>query len=89
MKFSLFVALGLAALATLFAVQNAQQIKISFLGWYFEGPLVIVLLLTFMAGVITAYSAILPGYLRKSRELSRCLASRPDSEALDAASEKQ
>ena len=89
MKFALFVALGLAALTTLFAVQNAQQTQVSFLGWYFEGPLVIILLMTFAAGAVTAYLAVLPGYIRKSRELSPCLASRLEPGPGDARIEKQ
>jgi uncharacterized integral membrane protein len=54
-----------------FAVQNSQHTVVTFLGWYFDGPLVIVLLLTFGVGVVTTFLAMFPGSLRKSMEISK------------------
>lgn len=86
MKIALIAAMGIAALAALFAVQNAQQTQVSFMGWYFEAPLVMLLLLTFAAGALTAFLAMLPASLRKTMELSRLKAdSRRTQVAKDAA----
>jgi|GEM_PF-4145353 hypothetical protein len=41
------------------------------MGWYFDGPLVIVLLLSFATGAIAAFLTILPGTVRKSLEISK------------------
>ena len=43
----------------------------TFLTWSFEGPLVIVLLLTFAAGTAVALLATLPGTVMKSVEVSK------------------
>jgi uncharacterized integral membrane protein len=71
MRVSLVAAIILALLMAFFAVQNSQPTHVTFLGWYFDGPLVIVLLLTFAAGAITALLATLPGSLRKTIEISK------------------
>ncbi len=70
MKLSLVIALCLTALVVIFSVQNSQPVQVTFIKWYFEGSLVVVLLLTFMAGVAAAYLASLPGRIRKGRELA-------------------
>lgn len=71
MKGALIAAFIIALVMAFFAVQNAQHTQITFLGWYSDGPLVIILLLTFGAGALTAFLAMLPGSVRKSMELSR------------------
>ena len=38
---------------------------------YFDGPLVIILLITFGAGIITTFLAMIPGSIRKSRDISK------------------
>jgi uncharacterized integral membrane protein len=71
MKITLIAAIVLSVVMAFFAVQNSQHTQVTFLGWYFDGPLVIILLITFGAGVMTALLAMLPGTLRKSREISK------------------
>jgi uncharacterized integral membrane protein len=71
MKVALILAFAIALVMALFAVQNSQHTQVSFLGWYFNGPLVIILLLTFGSGAITAFLAMLPGSVRKSIEISK------------------
>lgn len=71
MKFFLIAAIILALLMAFFATQNAQQTQVSFMGWYFDGPLVIILLLSFATGAIAALLAMLPGMLSKAIELSK------------------
>jgi uncharacterized integral membrane protein len=71
MKVALIAAFVIALVMAFFAVQNAQHTQVSFLGWYFDGPLVIILLLTFGAGALTSFLAMFPGSLRKSIEISK------------------
>lgn len=71
MKFALIAAIALSIVMAFFAVQNSQSAQVTFLGWYFNGPMVIVLLLSFGAGVIATFLAMLPGSLRKSLEISK------------------
>lgn len=71
MKFSLIVAIVLSLVMALFAVQNSQQAQVTFMGRYFDGPLVIILLIAFAVGVLAMFFAMLPGSLRKSIEISK------------------
>jgi uncharacterized integral membrane protein len=71
MKFALIVAMILTALIATFALQNSQSVQVQFLGWYFEGALVFVLLLTFAIGLLTMYFAALPGQFRRRREITQ------------------
>jgi uncharacterized integral membrane protein len=71
MRLSLIAALVLSLLMAFFAVQNSQATHVTFLTWSFEGPLVIVLLLTFAAGTVVALLATLPGAVMKSVEVSK------------------
>jgi len=71
MKITLIVAVALSIVTALFALQNMQHTQVTFLGWYFDGPLVIVLLITFGVGVITTFLVMVPGSIRKSGEISK------------------
>jgi uncharacterized integral membrane protein len=71
MKVALIAAFLIALVMAFFAVQNSQHTQITFLGWYFDAPLVIILLLTFGTGAVTSFLAILPGSVRKSIEISK------------------
>ena len=90
MKFAFIVAIAVSVIMAFFAVQNSQQAQVSFLGWYFDGPLIIVLLLSFSAGAVAAFMAVLPGGLRKSMEIKKLKAQLQEStrkiEALEKAS---
>lgn len=71
MKIALIIAIILAVLMAFFAVENSQQSQVMFMGWYFDAPLVIILLITFGMGVITMLLAMLPGSVRKSIEIAK------------------
>lgn len=71
MKLAFVASLVIAGLAAFFAVQNAQLAKVSFLGWYFEASLVMVLLITFGAGALATILILLPSSLKKSLEIKR------------------
>lgn len=70
MRITLIFAIIVSALAVVVALQNAQPVNVSFLKWSFEASLVIVLLLTFFAGVVAAFVASIPWRVKVMRELS-------------------
>jgi uncharacterized integral membrane protein len=70
MRFFLAIAIVLVAIAATFALQNAQPVSVNFLKWSFEASLVIVLILTFAAGALTAFLVSIPGRIKAAREIS-------------------
>lgn len=70
MKLSLFVAILLSAVIIMFALQNSQSIQIRFLGWYLEGPLVLVLLGVFAVGALAMFLMALPSRFSRRQELA-------------------
>lgn len=89
MKFALIAAIALSVVMAFFAVQNSQHTQLTFLGWYFDGPLVIILLLTFGTGVTATFLAMLPASLRKSIEISKLKSRLSDNSSLLEGFEKQ
>ncbi len=72
MRIVIIVSLCVAALAILFALQNSQPVVVNFINWSFEASLVIVLLLTFVAGLLSAFIVSIPWRVKMMRELSTC-----------------
>ncbi len=72
MRIVIIVSLCVAALAVLFALQNSQPVVVNFFNWSFEASLVIVLLLTFVAGLVSAFIVSIPWRVKMMRELSNC-----------------
>jgi uncharacterized integral membrane protein len=70
MRASFALALAIVVLAAFFALQNSQPARIAFFGWGYEGPLVMVLLVTFAAGILAGWLAAIPSTWKKSRELA-------------------
>ena len=71
------LALILALLVTIFAVQNNAVTTIKFLGWSVEGSAALVLMITFALGIIIGALLMTPGSVRnrlKARELRRTVA---------------
>ena len=68
--FFIIVALIIAVLAVVFAIQNASIILISFLAWQFQGSMALVLLLTFVLGFIAALLIVLPKLIRGNLMIS-------------------
>jgi uncharacterized integral membrane protein len=77
MKLALVASIVVATITAIFAGQNAQQTQVTFFGWYFEAPLVTVLLITFTAGAVAAFLATLPTSLRRGLEIRRLRAQLP------------
>ena len=69
LKYTFILALGIVVLAAFVALQNAQLTRVTFFVWEFEGPLVLVLLVAFAAGILTAWMAALPSIWKRSRKL--------------------
>jgi uncharacterized integral membrane protein len=64
MQIFLFVALFIAALAAVFALQNSTPVQISFLTWNFDSSLAIVLLTALAAGALMSFFVSMPGNVR-------------------------
>lgn len=70
LKYTFVLALGVVVLAAFVALQNSQLTRVTFFVWEFEGPLVMVLLVTFAAGILAGWLASLPSIWKRSRELA-------------------
>jgi uncharacterized integral membrane protein len=68
MQLFLIVALGLAILTGIFALQNAIPVGVTFLFWKFEGSLALVLMLTFALGVLVGSLASIPAIVKEDRQ---------------------
>lgn len=64
MRIFIALALILALLVTIFAVQNNQPITISFLFWSIEGSLALVLMITLVLGIAIGALLMAPGSVR-------------------------
>ena len=71
MKLALFAALAVSVLMAFFAAQNSQHAEVTFMGWYFDAPLVIILIISFGTGALAAFLAMIPGSLSKSMKISK------------------
>jgi putative membrane protein len=65
----LILAIALAALVAVFAIQNSSVIMVSFLTWHWEASLALVLILVLGAGIIVGYLAGLPSTWKSKSEL--------------------
>jgi len=70
MRVSFVAALGIVVLAAFFALQNAQPTRVVLFAWEFEGPLVLVLLVTFAAGILAGWLAAIPSFWKQSRKVA-------------------
>ena len=64
MQIFLFVALFIAVLAVVFAVQNTAPAIVSFFLWKFNGSLALVLLVSLAAGALISFLVSLPANLK-------------------------
>lgn len=64
MQIFLFIALLIAALAAVFALQNSTPVQVSFLTLDFDSSLAIVLLVALAAGALMSFFVSLPGNVR-------------------------
>ena len=64
MQAILIIALLIAILAVIFALQNAVPVSVTFLAWKTEGSLVLVLLVALAVGAVVGLLVSLPGRIR-------------------------
>lgn len=89
MRFGLIFSLLLAVLAVIFALQNPQTMDVNLLFVRTQGSTALVLILTFVFGVVVGLLSSLPGRLRarrKLKELQQKHASRPSKETTSSSS---
>lgn len=67
MQVYLFIAAFIAVLAVIFALQNAVPITVSFLFWQVNSSLALVLIIAFIAGLITSFLFNLITHLKKPK----------------------
>ncbi|MFH1146609.1 MAG: LapA family protein [Pseudomonadota bacterium] len=67
MELYLILALIITATVVTFAIQNSQIATVTFLFWTFNQALVLILLLFFAGGILTAFLLTLPRRIRKKR----------------------
>ncbi len=93
MRIFFAVALILALLVTVFAVQNNQPITISFLFWSIDGSLALVLMVTLVLGIVIGVLLMAPGSVRSRLQvgnLQRAARSMEvQSDSVDATSSSQ
>ena len=70
MQLQLIVAIIVAILAVVFALQNAVPITVSFLTWRFESSLALVLLITLALGIIMSLLVSVPSMIKRKRMIS-------------------
>jgi putative membrane protein len=71
MRSSVVVALLIAIVALVFALQNAIPVTVTLLAWKVESSLALLLLITLTLGVLLGISISMPAILRRSRAISR------------------
>lgn len=69
MRFALVLALLLALGAVVFALQNPAEMSVRIGPWIYSGSTAIILILTFAAGVLTAFLASVPGRWTSGRKI--------------------
>ena len=70
MHLFLIVALGLAILTVIFALQNPIPVGVIFLVWKFEGSLALVLMLTFALGALVSSLVSIPAIVKRRSAIS-------------------
>jgi len=70
MQLLLIIALVIAVLAVVFALQNAVPISVAFLVWKFETSLALVLLIALASGFLMGLLASAPAMIKRMRIIS-------------------
>lgn len=70
MQLQLIVAIIVAILGVVFALQNAVPISVNFLTWRFESSLALVLLITLALGILMSLLVSVPSMIRTKKIIS-------------------
>lgn len=65
---ALILALFLALIVTIFAVQNNTAIDVAFLAWTIDGSLALILMITFALGILIGLLVSTPAWIRRVRQ---------------------
>ena len=71
MRVALVVALIIAILAFVIALQNTASVDVTFLFWDFRGSLALIVVCLLVAGILIGLLGLLPGFIRVSRQARR------------------
>ncbi len=81
MRYPLFISLSIAVLATMFAFQNLQYVRVRFLTFDLDGRLALVILITLALGVFIGYMGSLPKRWKARGEINSLKKKVQDLEA--------
>lgn len=70
MQIFIIIALLIAVIAVIFALQNTAAVTVTFLFWSINGSLALILLLTLLVGVLISVLVSLPGLIRRKWSLA-------------------
>ncbi|GAB4116034.1 MAG: hypothetical protein Kow00103_11360 [Candidatus Caldatribacteriota bacterium] len=70
MQLQLIIAIVVAILAVVFALQNAIPITVSFIIWNFKSSLALVLLITLALGILMSLLVSIPSMIKRKRIIS-------------------
>jgi putative membrane protein len=70
MRIFLLIALLIALIAVIFALQNTQVVSITFLAWTFQSSIALEMVVTLIAGVVVGILAMLPASIRSQLKIS-------------------
>lgn len=68
MQVIFILSLAIALIMVIFTLQNAEPIDVKFLFWNIRGSLALVLLLSFIAGVVTSFMLSLSSAMKKNKQ---------------------
>jgi uncharacterized integral membrane protein len=69
MRFFIVLALLIALVIILFALQNSALVTVSFLSFHYTGSLALILVVVFTSGLLTGILISIPSLLRKNSDL--------------------
>lgn len=68
MQVIFILSLAIALIMVIFTLQNAEPIDVKFLFWNIRGSLALILLLSFIAGVVTSFMLSLSSAMKKNKQ---------------------
>jgi putative membrane protein len=89
MRITMILALVIAILSAIFAIQNATPVTVNIYGFTAESSLAVVLMVTFAAGVITSLLVSIPAVYIRERKKQRQQANKPTGESDNRSPEPQ
>ena len=81
MIFTLIVALILAIVSVIFALQNSDVIEVVFFSLKMEGPFALFILASLAIGVVIGILVMVPSVIKNALTISRTCSPRPPSDA--------